>query len=163
MSFNVTQFAGLIDRVLTLFGRGINDNIRSEDAIRLLFGTAAQESQLGTYLRQINGPALGVFQIEPDTELDIWKNWLVHRHTMADSIYNLSGVTWANPLALETNLAYQIIMARIHYLRVPEPLPHHGDVPAMANYWKAHYNTHLGKGTPEEWVRNFKRLWDANN
>lgn len=36
----------------------------SESAVNLLLMTAAHESRGGTYLKQINGPALGVYQMD---------------------------------------------------------------------------------------------------
>ena len=51
----------------------------SESAVNLLLGTAAQESHMGTYLTQIKGPALSIYQIEPKTHADIWKNYLSYR------------------------------------------------------------------------------------
>jgi hypothetical protein len=65
--FDTTQFYQLIKTVLINF----DPFLASLNAIQLLMGTAAQESHLGTYLKQINGPALGVFQMEPNTEIDI--------------------------------------------------------------------------------------------
>jgi hypothetical protein len=71
MAFDKKQFRDLIQRTLQDLG------MHSESAVNLLLGTAAQESQFGTYFRQIGGgPALGVFQMEPDTEIDIWDNYL---------------------------------------------------------------------------------------
>ena len=61
MSLNKNQFQNLIEKVLKEFG------MYSESATNLLLGTAAQESRFGTYIKQINGPACGVFQIEPLT------------------------------------------------------------------------------------------------
>ena len=62
MGYDRDQFEDLIKRVL----RGQNLP-RKQSAIDLLLGTAAQESAFGTYLRQVNGPALGAFQMEPAT------------------------------------------------------------------------------------------------
>jgi hypothetical protein len=51
-------------------------NLWSQQAEDLVMGTAAQESRL-IYLRQLgNGPALGLFQMEPATHNDIWVNFL---------------------------------------------------------------------------------------
>ena len=45
----------------------------SPAARALLLGTAAQESAMGRYIRQLRGgPALGIFQMEPATHDDIW-------------------------------------------------------------------------------------------
>jgi hypothetical protein len=47
-------------------------------------------------------------------------------------------------------------MCRVHYLRVPHPLPDPGDIRAMGDYWKQHYNTMQGRGTTDEFVRKFE-------
>ena len=43
------------------------------------------------------------------------------------------------------------------YYRHPEPLPVPGDVEALGHYYKKYFNTALGKGSAEEFVRNYKR------
>lgn len=128
----------------------------SRDAVALLMGTAMQESQL-TYLRQLeNGPALGLWQMEPTTHDDIWANYLRYRWRIAQPIKAL--VPTPGPRAMVDNLSYACAMARVHYLRVPEPLPGWDDVHGQALYWKKHYNTFLGKGTPGEFILNYERL-----
>lgn len=146
----------MIERVLTEL------NMHSRAAVNLLLGTAAQESGFGTYLRQIgDGPALGVFQMEPDTEKDIWCNYLSYRDDLSETVWQIAGAAYdigpALVSALEANLSYQVAMARIHYWRVPEPLPPYDNVEALAAYWKRHYNTPRGKGTVQEFVKNFFR------
>ena len=44
-------------------------------------------------------------------------------------------------------------MCRVHYARVSEPLPEAGDLDGQAHYWKDHYNTRLGKGTPSGYIQ----------
>lgn len=161
MAFNRDQFQDLIERVLTEI------NMHSRAAVKLLLGTAAQESAFGTYLRQVGGgPALGVFQMEPDTERDIWKNYLAYREDLAETVWQIAGAAYdvgSSVDALEANLSYQIAMARIHYLRIKEPLPPHDDVNGMARYWKRHYNTLKGAGSEQEFVENYlKYVGDKN-
>ena len=151
MSIDPKQLRGLIARVLD--GR----RLHSHAAMELLMGTAAQESCLGTYLHQIRGPALGIFQMEPATEADIWQNYLRYKPALADAVRQVSSVAVPSAWALETNLAYQIIMARLHYYRVREPLPDPGDIEALGRYWKKYYNTAAGRGTVEEFVANYRR------
>jgi len=161
MAFNKDQFQYLIERVLWEL------NMHSLAAVNLLLGTSAQESGFGTYLRQVgDGPALGVFQMEPDTERDIWLNYLVYRDDLAETVWQVAGAAWdVGPSIppLETNLSYQVAMARIHYLRIKEPLPPHDNVQALAHYWKRHYNTLKGAGSEHEFVKNyFKYVGDKN-
>lgn len=162
LAFDKDQFRDLIRRILKYLEPDIP---YSDDAVELLMLTAAQESHLGTYIRQIKGPARGVFQMEPRTERDIWENFLRYKPKLSEKILDLVSQSEA-PLmppttALESNLAYQIAMARVHYYRVPEPLPRKSERKGMRNhaaYWKNHYNTALGKGTRDEALENYRRF-----
>ena len=132
----------------------------SEGAEELLLGTAAQESHF-KYVRQLNdGPALGFFQMEPATHNDIWANYLEYRHELACKILDACGLSDDPPVAdrLVWDARYAAIMARIHYLRVPQKLPSKDDVWGQGKYWKAYYNTPKGKGTVEEYVHNYGRV-----
>ena len=55
------------------------------------------------------------------------------------------------------NLGYATAMCRVHYRRVLEPLPGADDIPGLAEYWKQHYNTPLGRGTVGEFADKFER------
>ena len=70
MSINKNDIREAIREVLTYLGK------HSDSAEELLMLTCAVESQLGTYLKQIKGPARGIFQMEPATERDCWVNFL---------------------------------------------------------------------------------------
>ena len=132
-------------------------------AEQLLAGTCEQESLMGTYLAQFPKPiAKGLWQMENATHDDIHRNFL-HGKELRLSIYkackmpeyNLGVIPDAENMIW--NLKYACAMARIHYLRVKEPLPHANDIPAMAAYWKKHYNTHLGKGKESEFIANWNK------
>lgn len=149
---NKTQLARLTRDVL----QGMD--MYSPAAFNLVLGTIAQESRGGTYIEQLgNGPALGIGQMEPATEKDIWENYLYYRADIIKKIQQVSGVVGPGP-HLRYNLAYQIAMIRVHYRRRPEPLPEASDLPGLARYWKHHYNTNQGKGTEEEFEANFKQI-----
>ena len=137
----------------------------SEDAVELLMMTAAHESHLGTYIAQVNGPALGIYQMEPDTYKDIWFNFLTYKPEISQAI---SPPYTPN---LITDLSHATAMARVHYYRVPEALPtrkaiKHPDqkeevtldwIIAMAKYAKKHYNTELGKATWQQYADAYQR------
>ena len=125
-------------------------------AVDLLMGTSAQESHLGTYIRQLgNGPALGIFQMEPNTFEDIMDNFLYYQPDLLRDIKQACNVARLTPTTLMYNLKVSIVFARLHYWRVSDPLP--ATINGMALYWKEHYNTRLGKGKPEEFIENYKR------
>lgn len=148
---NVVHFRDLIIRP-TLKHLGLE----SEAAVELLLGTAIQESRL-TYLKQLGeGPALGVYQVEPATHDDAWDNYLVYRKELAVKVaQTCNRHRCGRADEMVGNLWYATAMARVHYLRVPHPLPAPGDVDAMAAYWKRWYNTHEGAGTEEEYIENW--------
>ena len=126
-------------------------------AENLLVGTALVESRL-TYLRQFDaGPARGLYQIEPATHDDIWERYLKYRKSLKARIGALLAPTPSRIDQLMTNLAYATAIARLVYYRHPEPLPVPGDVEALGHYYKKYFNTALGKGSAEEFVRNYKR------
>lgn len=130
----------------------------SPAAEQLMLGTAAVESGMGEYLHQIKGPALGVMQMEPATHNDIINNYLMYRQLLWRDVVQVCGVDGVRVGNLTTNLSYAVAMARIHYLRVPDPLPEPDDLEALAKYWKDHYNTHLGKGTVEKFLSAYRGI-----
>jgi len=134
----------------------------SQAARALLLGTALKESGGLTYLHQLgNGPALGLFQMEPFTHDDIWKTFLRYKPALAQKIRELAAaqpagirVDSANgdnltfPAAgnLIGNMFYATAMSRMRYFRVSEALPAANDSRALCAYWKKHYNTSGGAG-----------------
>lgn len=155
MSINCTQLKNeIIKPTLEHLG------MYSESAVNLLLGTAAQESHMGKYIKQISGgPAVGIYQMEPATHDDIHTNYLSYRPGLEDKVFEFLGNA-PSTLAqhLIGNLFYATAMARLHYLRVKEPLPKADDVEGLAEYWKDHYNTEAGKGTVEEFKENYARF-----
>ena len=130
----------------------------SEAAENLLLGTAAQESAMGEYLVQLgNGPARGIFQMEPATLHDIQQNFLSYRPELKAKAERHKAPALSDASNLNCNLAYATLMCRIHYYRVSESLPDANDIAGLARYWKRYYNTVLGKGTESEFVENYHR------
>lgn len=131
----------------------------SKAAEKLLLGTACTESDCGNFVHQINGPALGIYQMEPTTHDDIWVNFLQYKGDLATSLLqncNFSVVPDASELV--SNLKYATIMARLHYLRVPESLPNDDDLTGIAGYYKKYYNTPLGKGSVDKFIKDYNRF-----
>lgn len=141
MSFDRKQFRDLIARRL------IERGLHSEAAVNLLMGTAAQESRFGTYLRQIRGPAVGVFQMEPGTF-----NWLRDRYAK-----DYPEIAARECDEMEWDLDLAILFARLRYRVVQAPLPAADDVMGLGHYYKAHYNTPAGKATVGDFVKNYNR------
>lgn len=150
MSLDKSQLKELVSDTLDEIG------LYSKDAVNLLLGTCAQESAFGTYIRQLNnGPALGIFQMEPATYDDIVNNYLRYRYDLINEIETTCQCDLENNSeALEWNMKLAICMARIHYLRFKEGIPN--TIEGYAKYWKENYNTEKGAGTEEEFIRNYK-------
>lgn len=157
MTIDSHQFRELVTGVLKYLDPEIPF---SEEAVELLMLTAATESHMGRWIKQVRGPALGVFQMEPRTEQDLWR--YLDRHTdLRRKIVSLHGTM---PVGsdysldpLHFNLAYQVAIARLHYWRKPGALPESHEVGRLADYWKKHYNTYLGKGEPAKAIEYYKR------
>jgi len=147
-----TSFRKLIESTLTEIGK------YSESREELLMGTAAQESAFGTYRKQLgNGPALGVFQIEPATHNDCFESYLNFRHGLKEKILSVSGLKEPDSSELESNDTYSICIAFVKYYRDREPIPEPEDIEGLAKYWKRVYNSEKGAGKVEEFVKNYHK------
>lgn len=116
----------------------------TDAALVLSLGTAIHESQTGTFLHQEdNGPALGPWQMEPFTHDDCWQNYLQYRPEIAASVRRFQ-VPNAGAAQMAWNLGYACAMARVKYIRAPNPIPAANDCAGMAKYYKRFYNSTLG-------------------
>ena len=156
--YDKKQLRQYIKDVLWVMSSMMTTEYDSDDAVELLMFTAAHESKLGTYLKQLHdGPAKGLFQIEPATWEDVFVNYLNYRKPLRDTVQSFSIRTMPIEMDMEGNLAMQIVMARVIYLRVSEALPSKDDVFGMALYYKQHWNTHLGVATISGAIGSYKK------
>jgi len=128
----------------------------SKDAENLVLGTALVESNL-RYIKQVGGPALGLWQCEGKTHYDIWMHYLAYRSQLRAELVKLAGyfsAEFPDPGELMTNLSYACAICRVHYRRQKDPIP--GDALGMAQLWKNTYNTKRGKGTVEKAFPHFE-------
>lgn len=129
----------------------------------LLTGTVFCESG-GIYLKQINGPALGLFQIEPRTHKDV-KVWLqngFNKGLLPRILASCFMEILPGDDALVFNLRYACLVARLIYWRAKPPLPNASDAKGMAIYHKKFYNTMLGDADPLKNEPIFKQVIDAS-
>lgn len=132
----------------------------SVEAELLVLGTACAESDCGRWLRQKGtGPALGIFQMEPATHNDICTNFLNYKPELAGRICKATRTQNFIAADLITNLAYAAAMCRVHYLRDKEPIPR--TLPEQAEYYKRVYNTHLGAGTADGYIKKWRQFVPA--
>lgn len=141
--------------------------VYSKAGENLLVLTAAAESRGGFYIHQLgNGPAVSIYQIEPATHDWLWLDYLrrddkagIHAGVAAFEIPGLYDDH--NAWEMAGNLYYATGMCRTKYLTIPEALPDASDDYALAEYWKAYYNTYLGAGEVDEAVRLYREYGGA--
>jgi hypothetical protein len=139
----------------------------SPTAEMLVAGTIWHESNGLTWVRQRlsggrDGRARGIGQMEPAT-YDWLREWVSTPARAAlklkldklDLGADLPGIDIPAD-RLHANLPLSVAYTRLRYWAVKDPLP--PPVPLeLARYWKAHYNTPAGAGTPDQWVRAFEQ------
>ncbi len=131
-----------------------------ESAENLLLGTAAHESLMGHYLKQECGPALGIYQVEPNTHADIYNNYLCYHPVIKERVerFSMNTSILGREVEIIGNLQYATVITRVIYYRVAEKLPDADDLDGLAKYWKKYYNTELGKGTIEDFKYHYKEF-----
>jgi len=128
-------------------------DLDSEDARDLVYKTGMAESGYKTLQQYGGGPALGFFQMEPNTALDIWNNYVMYRPKYRDKLYALGFDDGTLEFCLLSNLGLQAALCRLHYRRVPSALPKLDNIEGQARYWKKYYNSNLGKGTTQHFIK----------
>lgn len=122
-----------------------------ESGENIVLFTFAQESHLGVWRQQMGaGAALGLGQHEPPTF-----NWLAKKYP--DILLKFYPEI-PRFETIENDDVLAVIMCRLRYYVVPEPLPAPDDIKGMARYWKEYYNTNKGRGNEQEFVRNVKKF-----
>ena len=126
--------------------------IYTENTVELLAVIAAHESGRFRHRIQVGGPALSLYQIEPDTLNDMINNWLFSRSEWRDFFdrEKNSGIEVHENLLSDR---FSTICARMQLWRVSESIP--DDLMEKCRYAKKYWNTPLGKATPEKYRDDF--------
>lgn len=156
---NINQFRDLIVK------SSLNDLLLySEDAEELMVFTCAVESRGGTYMCQVNGPALGIYQMEPVTYNDLWHNYIIPDNRLGLRLFNSFDV---NMMPSEARLIYDLrfatAMTRIFYKRIKEELPNAKDENAIWEYYKKYYNTPSGAAEKEDSIKLYRDFAQYQN
>ena len=106
----------------------------SEDAREMLYVTGKAESGYKTLQQYGGGPALGFFQMEPNTAIDIWDNYVMYRPKYRNKLYSLGFDDSNVEFCLLANIGLQAAFCRLHYRRVPSALPKVSDLEGQAKY-----------------------------
>lgn len=126
----------------------------SKTAADLLMATAAVETQLGTYLRQVNGPARSVFQIEPAT---LTQTLGAATQEQLAAIQGLAATSIPDGIfgEIDTNLVLSAVCARLIYWQSPMPLPP-DTIAGLWSMYKPVWNTRAGATTLAEFIAAIK-------
>lgn len=137
----------------------------SREAVQLLLGTEAAEGSLVHRVQIGGGPARGLWQMEPETVVSLFENYLRYRPTLywktlamwlditGDMARQWRSITAPTSRFLAYHLEHDDVfacaMARIKYLPAPAAIPK--TVEGQAAYWLRVYNAG-GKGTVEHYI-----------
>ena len=130
--------------------------LHSEDAVDLVYKTGNAETGYRHLKQMGGGPAIGFWQVEPATLIDIMNNYVKYRPELEKRLKSLGFSESDMETRVMSNIALQAVFCRLKYKRDKYALPKFNDLKGQAEYWKRVYNTHLGKGT-------IKHFMEANN
>lgn len=123
---------------------------KSEAAVRLLAMIAAHESGGFKYVKQLKGPAVSIFQIEPETLKDLVDYAKKRSLALPD----------CNPNQLIFNTKLSAAYARVFFMRFRDPLPDKDNIMGLARYAKRYWNTNLGKATVEDYYKAYVKYFN---
>lgn len=128
----------------------------SRSAENLIIGTGLIESKY-EFIKQVNGPALSFWQIEPATYKWLLSKLKQHSY-VKEKACALLGYEFipSDPTHLMSNMQLAIIMCRMRYFVVPTGLPHADNIIELSKYWGRHYQS---QSIPEK-MDLFVHLYD---
>lgn len=131
----------------------------SIDAMYLMVCTALVESKL-THLKQLpDGPALGFFEIEEATVLDVFR-YLERRTDIRNKILLHTERTHLPDTMkpLISDLALNALIARVKYWMVAEAIPSYKNPMAQAQYYEQYYNVNKEVNKIDEFIRHSENI-----
>lgn len=137
-----------------------DERIAIEPAVKLMMGTAAQESDLGYFMRQHpSGPGKGPWSVEDATHDDVWR--YLRRHSnmqLRQRVLGLARHKQERPPHSEliNNPLYSCAIARVKYWMVPEALPE--SLEGLAEYWDKYFNANALHGTVQDFLNSYRRF-----
>ncbi len=124
----------------------------SEEAVRAIQMLIAHESLRCHFIKQVNGPALGIINMEPITYYDTWKNGdsIQRNAELLNIVRRGNGViNVPHEERLIYDFRYNVFMARQRLFMIKEELP--SDLVDMSDYLKKYWNG-PGEATPQDYL-----------
>jgi len=146
--------------LVTTVLKGLGEKYAHQDAVMLVLRTGAAESGYFNQRQIGGGPGRGLWQIEPNTAKDILGRYLLRpsKSDLREAAERLLGSNieiydrpYLLDLHLQGNQILGIILCRLKYWPVKEPLPHSRYMDMQAQYWLTFYNAG-GKGSIEHFL-----------
>jgi hypothetical protein len=130
--------------VCDCLGYGINHT-----AHLLIVETATTETGLGRIKDTTLGAGMGICQFDKMPFYDIRKRSAKYKEKIYEELgVDIDLVEWEH---LRYNSFLSLLFCRLFYKPIPKQIP--DDIKERAIYWKKYYNTELGKGTAEHYLR----------
>lgn len=83
------------------------------------------------------------------------KNYVYNRNDHVRDVLAKYDIKWLYFEQLDYSPLLSAFVCRIKYMMDPNPIPE--TIEGRAHYWKRIYNTEAGKGTPEHYMKMYKR------
>ena len=131
----------------------------SAEAEELLIFTCATESHGGSFIVQVGGPALGIYQMEPKTYYNLYEHTIKgnsHLCYLLGLHFGFSSLPTEDRLIYD--LYYATAMTRIFYFAISEALPSANNTDLIWEYYKKYYNTYLGKAVKEKAIEDYQKF-----
>lgn len=139
----------------------VKPKIDSPAARQFMLAVAAQESRCGEYFKQLgDGPAQGIWQVEPATLHDLHINYLSYESQLDRHLFALLPMVDITDPMISCPL-YNCGVARLCIYRQPCPMPELNDREGMFQVYKTYYNSVRGAATISEWRDNWKRYVES--
>ena len=128
-----------------------------ETAKEMIIETAIAETGLGQIEDKTVGAGMGLTQFDEMPFNDVRNRTMkLKSQIQRDLKIDISLVEWDD---LRYNQFLALLFTRLHYWLKGDPIP--ATIEERAKYWKLHYNTVQGKGTPEHYLemnRIYKKI-----
>ena len=131
--------------ICSVLGNGAKNN-----AHELLIETAGAETDFGTFRDNSVGAGMGLTQFDKMPFYDVRDRTKEHNKEKLKRALgiDIDLVEWEH---LRYNPLLSLIFTRLKYKLIPDEIPE--SLEGRAKYWKKYYNTELGKGTIEHYLK----------
>ena len=130
----------------------------TKELAELLVFTCAVESAGGTYVKQLHGPAVGIFQIEPASFTDLWVNYIVRKPNILNLLTLNFGVhKMPQPSELITDLKLAAAICGLFYMHRTK-IPTSMVAEDLWELYKKYYNTESGKAEKDASLKAYAKF-----